>query len=220
MGIVYKARQHGLNRLVALKMILAGADANAQERRRFLSEAEAVARLRHPNIVQIFQIGEHAGLPFFSLEYCDSGNLAAMLGGTPLPVQDTAALMRTLAKAMHVAHQSGIIHRDLKPANILLQAVASDEGQVAGNGEKPLTAPAAGRWSRTTTPKITDFGLAKKLDEAGQTASGAVMGTPSYMAPEQASGAVKSVGPPADIYARGGHSLRMPHGPTSLPGCE
>jgi WD40 repeat protein/tRNA A-37 threonylcarbamoyl transferase component Bud32 len=178
MGVVYKARQAKLNRVVALKMILSGAHAGSAERQRFLTEAEAVARLQHPNIVQIHEIGEADGYPFFSLEFCPGGSLAARLNGTPLPPAEAAPLVEALARAVQAAHQAGVVHRDLKPANVLLLS----DG----------------------TPKITDFGLAKKLDDAsGQTASGAIMGTPSYMAPEQAEGKSKEIGPAADVYALG-----------------
>jgi WD40 repeat protein len=177
MGVVYKARQVSLGRVVALKMILHAEYAGGDERRRFRTEAEAVARLQHPHIVQIYEVGEQHGLPFFSLEFCPGGSLDRKLAGTPLVPAEAAALVEKLARAMHAAHEKGIIHRDLKPANILL----AEDG----------------------TPKITDFGLAKKLDEVGNTATGAVMGTPSYMAPEQASGKQASVGPAADIHALG-----------------
>jgi eukaryotic-like serine/threonine-protein kinase len=177
MGIVYKARQVQLDRLVALKMILAGGLAGSAERDRFRTEAEAIARLQHPNIVQVYEVGEHDGKPFFSLEFCSGGSLQQKLNGAPLPPLEAAQLVQTLAHAVQAAHERSVIHRDLKPANVLL---ASDG-----------------------TPKITDFGLAKKLDDVGQTASGAVMGTPSYMAPEQAAGRVKDVGPAADVYALG-----------------
>jgi tetratricopeptide (TPR) repeat protein len=177
MGVVYKARQLGLNRLVALKMILAGGHASAHERARFKAEAEAVARLQHPGIVQIYEVGEYNGLPFFSLEFCPGGSLATRLQATPLPARDAARLIEVLAQAVQAAHEARVVHRDLKPANVLL----------AADG----------------TPKITDFGLAKKLDEAGQTGTGAVMGTPSYMAPEQAAGKVREIGPATDIYALG-----------------
>jgi WD40 repeat protein len=202
MGVVYKARQTALKRLVALKMILAGGHAGQKELARFRTEAEAVARLQHPNIVQIHEIGEHDGLPFFSLEYCAGGSLAKLLAGTPFSPGEAAHLVETLARAMDHAHKHQIVHRDLKPANVLL--VPGQEQKAAGrdpenddslSGERsPLTA---------FTPKITDFGLAKKLDDAGQTATGAVMGTPSYMAPEQANGETKEVGPLADVYALG-----------------
>jgi WD40 repeat protein len=177
MGVVYQARQVKLNRLVALKMILAGGHAGGEELARFKREVEAIARLQHPHIVQIHEVGEHNGLPFFSLEFCPGGILEKKLGGMPLPAKEAAALVEKLAHAMQAAHQKGVIHRDLKPANVLL----GEDG----------------------TPKITDFGLAKKLDEAGQTASGAVMGTPSYMAPEQAGGKPSTIGLAADVYALG-----------------
>jgi len=177
MGVVYRARQLALKRIVALKMILAGGHASVGELDRFRREAEAVARLQHPNIVQIHEVGEHAGLPYFSLEFCGGGSLAGRLDGTPMAGRKAAELVGTLARAMHTAHQAGIVHRDLKPANVLLTA----DG----------------------TPKVTDFGLAKTLDAAGATQSGAIMGTPSYMAPEQAAGEMNSVGPAADVYALG-----------------
>ena len=192
MGVVYKARQVGLNRLVALKMILNGAYAGDQERGRFLTEAEAAARLHHPNIVQIYQIGEHDGLPFFSLEYCDGGSLAEKMAGRPRPAAEAAHLVETLARAMQAAHDQGIIHRDLKPANVLM-ATARHSG----------TSQTVDLGADSRVVKIADFGLAKKLDEAGNTASGAVIGTPSYMAPEQAGGDIKRVGPSADIYSLG-----------------
>jgi serine/threonine-protein kinase len=178
MGVVYKARQIRLNRLVALKMILSGPQANPQELTRFQIEAEAVARLQHPHIVQIYEVGEQEGRPYFALEFVDGGSLERKLDGTPLPAARSAALVETLARAMQYAHEHGVVHRDLKPANVLL----TPDG----------------------TPKITDFGLAKRLDtDTGQTQTGAIMGTPSYMAPEQAAGQAKAVGPAADVYALG-----------------
>src|SRR5262249_35136959 len=144
---------------------------------RFKTEAEAVARLQHPGIVQVFEVSDHQGLPFFSLEFCPGGSLADKLAGKPLPAGEAAALVERLAEALHPAHQANVIHRDLKPANVLL----------AADG----------------TPKVTDFGLARKLDDVGQTQSGAVMGTPSYMAPEQAGGRSKELGPACDVYALG-----------------
>jgi tetratricopeptide (TPR) repeat protein len=185
MGVVYQARHRKLDRVVALKMILVGGHAGAAELERFRVEAQAIARLQHPNIVQVHEVGEHDGLPYLALEYC-GGTLAHKLAGTPLPPNAAAELVETLARAMHYAHQRGIIHRDLKPANILL----------AEN-------PKSGSQISEFAPKITDFGLAKKLDEAGQTASGAIMGTPSYMAPEQAGGKSKELGPSCDGYALG-----------------
>jgi tetratricopeptide (TPR) repeat protein/tRNA A-37 threonylcarbamoyl transferase component Bud32 len=177
MGVVYKARQAGLGRLVALKMILHADHAGTEGRARFFAEPEAVARLQHPNIVQIHEIGEHDGAPFFSLEFCPGGSLDRKLAHKPAPVREAAALVRTLAEAVQAAHGKGIIHRDLKPANVLL----GEDG----------------------TLKVTDFGLAKRLDQAGETRAGAVMGTPNYMAPEQAEGKTDQIGPAADVYALG-----------------
>ncbi len=205
MGVVYKARHLKLNRIVALKMILGGAHADAEMLDRFRREAEAVARIQHPNIVQIYEVGEADGRPFFSLEFVDGGSLDKQLGGTPVPGRSAAALVETLARAMQVAHERGVVHRDLKPANILLQSPErraespEPEGRAgkAGSGLLALDFP-------LSTAKITDFGLAKQLEgESGQTKSGAIMGTPSYMAPEQASGASHTVGPLADVYALG-----------------
>ncbi|HBI46877.1 MAG TPA: hypothetical protein DDY78_29095 [Planctomycetales bacterium] len=177
MGVVYKARQLSLNRLIALKMILAGDHAGASQLSRFRDEAEALARLQHPHIVQIFEVGEHEGHPYFSMEFVEGCSLAQKLDGTPLPPHESAKLVELLARGIHYAHQQGIVHRDLKPANVLL--------------------------TKGGAPKITDFGLAKKVEGgSGLTQSGAIMGTPSYMAPEQAGGK-KEVGPAADVYALG-----------------
>ena len=178
MGIVYKARQQRLDRFVALKMIRAGAGARPEDLVRFETEAKAVAAIEHPNIVKIFEIGEHDGLPYFSLEYLAGGSLAKKIGGKPQPVDEAARIVEVLARAMHVAHQHKVIHRDLKPANVLF----------AADG----------------TLKITDFGLVKRLEsDSGQTRSGSILGTPSYMAPEQARGESQTVGPAADQYALG-----------------
>jgi serine/threonine protein kinase len=176
MGVVYKARHLALNRIVALKMILHAEYADAEERRRFTVEAQAVAQLQHPHIVQIFDVGENASVPYYSLEFCPGGSLADKLVGVPLEAKPAAALVEKLAEAIHAAHQAQIIHRDLKPANVLLSA--------------------------DSQPKVTDFGLAKRFDEQGNTRSGAILGTPSYMAPEQAASR-KDIGPPVDIYALG-----------------
>ena len=178
MGLVYRARQRGLKRIVALKTILAGSGADVEDFLRFRSEAEAVARLQHPNIVQIYEVGEEEGQPYFSLEFVDGESLAKRTAGAPQPPREAVRLVSTLARAVAYAHQSGVIHRDLKPANILL--------------------------TREGVPKISDFGLAKRLeDDSNQTRSGSILGTPSYMAPEQAEGRTKAVGPRADVYALG-----------------
>jgi WD40 repeat protein/predicted Ser/Thr protein kinase len=178
MGVIYKARQLGLDRLVALKMILHAEHADAEDRQRFQIEAQALARLKHPNIVQIHEVGEHQGQPFFVLEYVEGGSLAGRLRRGSLPLGEAASLMETAARALHAAHEAGIIHRDLTPANILLAADGS--------------------------PRIGDFGLAKRLDgEPMKTQTGAILGTPSYMAPEQASGQGKDVGVKSDVYALG-----------------
>ncbi len=183
MGVVYLARQTALKRRVALKVIRAGAGARPEEEARFQAEAEAAARLQHPNIVQVHDVGVHDGQPFFSLEYCAGGSLSARLREGPLAVREAATLVEALARAMQHAHEEGIVHRDLKPANVLL----------AGEPGAAL---------ERCVPKIADFGLAKRLDaDSGQTRPGAIMGTPSYMAPEQADGL--TVGPAADVWALG-----------------
>jgi serine/threonine-protein kinase len=178
MAVVYKARQQSLRRVVALKVVLAGAHASPEEVARFQVEAESVAELHHPHIVQIYEVGRQDGCPYCCLEFIDGGNLADKLRGAPLPAEQAARLVEKLARAMQAAHQHGIIHRDLKPGNVLLTA----EGE----------------------PKITDFGLAKRMDsELAQTKTGAVLGTPAYMAPEQAEGKGAAVGPATDIYGLG-----------------
>jgi WD40 repeat protein/serine/threonine protein kinase len=217
MGIVYKARQVGLKRLVAVKMTLAGPHTTPEELARFRAEAEAVARLQHPHIVQVHEVGEQGGCPYFVLEFVEGGSLQKRLNGAPLPSKPAAQLLETLARTVHYAHGQGIVHRDLKPSNILL----SGEGRVGsgewrkGCGERSedsratLDLPLATRHS-PLIPKITDFGLAKQVDcdtgfslPGGQTQTGAVLGTPSYMAPEQARGQINEIGPSADVYALG-----------------
>jgi WD40 repeat protein len=184
MGVVYKARQSGLKRTVALKMILAGSFAGPEAVARFRLEAEAVGRLHHPHIVQIYEVGEHNGLPYCSLEYVDCGNLAQRIDGFPQQPRSAAELVETLSRAVHAAHQHGIIHRDLKPANILM----TSDGQA----------------------KIADFGLAKRLDvERGYTQTGVAIGTPSYMSLEQAEGRTADIGPTTDVYALGGILYEM-----------
>ena len=198
MGVVYNARHQKLNRTVALKMILSGGHAAQEDLVRFLAEAETVAGLQHPNLVQLYEFGEHGNLPYFTLEYVAGGSLQAKLREGPLLPKDAACIIEQLARGMHYAHQHGVVHRDLKPANILL----ADSGQqTAGSNASDL--PAAG-CRLPAVPKITDFGLVKHVEAGeGLTSTGAIMGTPQYMAPEQASGEGKRVGPAADIYALG-----------------
>jgi eukaryotic-like serine/threonine-protein kinase len=178
MGVVYRARQTDLGRVVALKMLLPGSLATAEELERFRTEAEATARLRHPNIVAVHAVGCLDGRPFYSMDFVDGPSLAQRLGGDPLPERTAARYAVTLARAIHHAHEHGILHRDLKPSNVLLD----------GRDE----------------PHVTDFGLAKRLGiDRGQTRTGAVLGTPSYMAPEQAAGKVRELGPACDVYGLG-----------------
>jgi serine/threonine-protein kinase len=178
MGIVFRARHLRLNRPVALKMMLAGTYAGRREQERFQREAETVAGLHHQNIVQIYDVGDIEGQPYFTMEVVDGGSLPHRLAGTPQPARQAAELVATLAGAVHAAHECGIIHRDLKPANVLLTA----DG----------------------TPKISDFGLARRLEaDNSLSISGARVGTPSYMAPEQAAGQSGFVGRPTDVYALG-----------------
>jgi WD40 repeat protein len=203
MGVVYKARQLGLNRTVALKMVLAAEHAGPEMVQRFRVEAEAVAQLQHPNIVQIYEVGESDGRPYFSLEYVDGGSLAQLVQGQPQPPRLAAGLIETLARAVHVAHEAGVIHRDLKPQNVLLSGSRKPALPGRGSGT-PSSSPLASASLLFPSPKITDFGLAKKLDAGGSnTQSGSVLGTPSYMAPEQAAGHGKLLGPPADVYSLG-----------------
>jgi WD40 repeat protein/serine/threonine protein kinase len=201
MGVVYRARQVALNRVVALKMILSGGHAGPDDVARFRREAEAVAQIQHPNIVQVFEVNEVDGLPFFSLEFVDGGSLERKLAGTPLPPRPAAGLVEDLARAMHAAHSRGIIHRDLKPANVLLQesGVQGQESGVRSQESEKKGPNSADSW----IPKVTDFGLAKRLDDQARTQSGAVLGTPSYMAPEQAGGKSHEIGPACDTYALG-----------------
>ena len=201
MGVVYKARQLSLGRLVALKMIRTGAQAGPDELKRFLDEARVIASLQHPHIIQIYEIGMGGEAPYFSMELVEGGNLAEHLAGRPQPWRQAAELIQTLALTIHVAHQNGIIHRDLKPANILMQ---KSEGRGVKGEKTASTASSLVPGPAPLLPKITDFGLAKQLQDKGsQTASGIIMGTPNYMAPEQAEGRSRDVGPAADIYALG-----------------
>jgi serine/threonine protein kinase len=203
MGVVFKARQAGLNRLVALKQIHAGRHARPEALRRFRREAEAAARLHHPNIVQIYEVGEQDGQPYLALEYVNGGTLSNRLAGNPLLPAAAARLVECLARAIHCAHQQGIVHRDLKPGNILLQIADCRLQTDNANGLTPdLQSPISNLQS--AIPKITDFGLARLLDqEVGQTRTGDILGTPAYMAPEQAAGQASAIGPAVDVYALG-----------------
>ena|GEM_PF-4539973 len=178
MGVVYKARQVNLNRVVALKMILTGELASEEDVQRFYTEAEAAAKLEHPGIVPIFEIGEHTGQHFFSMGFIDGESLADQVKEGPLPPRDAASITKQVAEAIAFAHQNNVIHRDLKPANVLIDR----------NGQA----------------KVTDFGLAKQTDAGAElTGTGQILGTPGYMPPEQAAGDTDRIGPGADIYSLG-----------------
>jgi hypothetical protein len=179
MGVVFKAVQRVAERVVAVKVLPAGVVGDRVHDGRFAAEVQALARLRHPHIVEVYEVGEASGAAFFSMEFAPGGTLAARVKAGPVPVAEAAELVRKLADAVEAAHTAGVLHRDIKPANVLLTA----------DGE----------------PKLSDFGLAKRTDrEDGLTRTGAVMGTPSYMAPEQAGGAKQSaVGPRTDVYGLG-----------------
>ena len=178
MGVVYRARQTGLNRIVALKMILAGQLASQQDVKRFHTEAEAAANLDHPGIVPVYEVGQYEGQHYFSMGYVDGQSLAARIASGPLAAGDAARLVKSIAEAVQFAHDHNVIHRDLKPANVLLD----DQGH----------------------PRVTDFGLAKRVSgESELTDTGQVLGTPSFMPPEQAAGKLDQVGPASDIYALG-----------------
>ena len=186
MGVVYLARHEQLGRVVALKMILAGNQAGEEAQQRFLVEAQSIARLSHPGSVTVYDIGEHDGMPYFSLEYVPGNSLSRVIAEKPLEPKVAAMLVAKMAAAMQYAHDKGVLHRDLKPGNVLM---ADEE-----------------------TPKITDFGLAKQIEgaqEAELTQSGAILGTPSYMSPEQAAGDPKKLGPPTDQYSLGAILYQM-----------
>jgi tRNA A-37 threonylcarbamoyl transferase component Bud32 len=178
MGVVYKARQLSLNRTVALKMVLAGEWATPEARLRLRAEAEAAANLQHPNIVAIHEVGEYEGQQYFSMDFVAGKNLDQLVRGNPLSAEQGASYVKTIAEAIHFAHQRGILHRDLKPQNVLIDA--------------------------DDRPRITDFGLAKRVEtDSGLTRTGDVLGSPSYMSPEQASSRLEEVGPRSDVYSLG-----------------
>ena len=226
MGVVYKARQVGLNRLVALKMLKGESAPVGEALARFRAEAAIIAKLDDPHIVRIHEIGEWAGQPYLALEYVSGGSLAQLLTKGPLAPWEAAHLVETVARAVQIAHQNGILHRDLKPGNILLsgasgeglqQPTTTEEGTTAGQpGETPARAGsteqdvrlgaehAVATPPRQLIPKLTDFGLAKQIDAPeAHTRTGAVVGTPAYMAPEQVTGQREKVGPATDLYALG-----------------
>ena len=202
MGVVYKARQKPVKRLVALKMILTGQMASNEERQRFLREAELAANLDHPNIVPIYDVSEFQGCPFFSMKLVEGESLSRLIKqkareNSVFEPKAAAQLVVTLARAVHFAHERGFLHCDLKPSNILLE--------------------------RDGRPYVTDFGLAKRASEdSSLSLSGAILGTPSYMAPEQASGARKSLSASTDVYGLGRDPLRALDGlaPVSQPDCD
>ena len=209
MGVVFKARQLALQRMVALKMFQDWAHADEKELTRFRAEADVIARLQHPNIVQIYDVGDVAGRPYFVLEYVAGGNLAQHLNGTPQSARLAAQFVEELARAVQAAHANGVVHRDLKPSNILL---ISTDATAAGSLETTRN-PGVPSWNESplkAIPKIADFGLAKiAYGELGAqhrrnlTVTGEIIGTPSYMAPEQAAPSRQPVGPATDVYALG-----------------
>jgi WD40 repeat protein/serine/threonine protein kinase len=217
-GVVYLADDTRLKRQVAVKVIRRGAEFHARELARFRTEAEAMARLKHPNIIPIYDIGEYHRRPYFAMEYLEGGNLGEAVDHTPQPFRAAAGLVETLARAMHHAHQRGVVHRDLKPGNVLLTAVLHSSAS-ASQGHDAPTADFPPRATEYGVPKITDFGLAKLIDEdgarTGLTRPDEPMGTPSYMAPEQANGQIHDVGIRTDVYALGAvlYKLLTGHAP-------
>ncbi|MGE3804012.1 MAG: serine/threonine-protein kinase, partial [Gemmataceae bacterium] len=206
MGVVYLARQRSLDRLVALKVI-AGTRLSKEDRARFRTEAESAARLHHRSIIEVHDVGEVDGVPYFSMEYMSAGNLADHLHGQPVSADNAAALVECLAGAVQHAHEQGVLHRDLKPVNVLLRHRAGRDAEQRGvevaTRDLAGNAPALNVLEEFDV-KISDFGLAKRLDDdQGKTRTGAIIGTPSYMAPEQAEGLTRATGPGVDIYALG-----------------
>ncbi len=202
MGVVYKARQKSLNRLVALKMILRGDVASAADLARFRSEAESAARLEHPNIVPVYEVGTCDGRAYFSMKLVEGRTLAGLVAEGPLPPREAARIVAAIARAVHHAHQQGILHRDLKPSNILLQKSAVSSQKLEGDHGR-----SASDFCLLTSdffPLVSDFGLAKRVEGGiSLTRSGAIIGTPSYMAPEQAAGSRGNLGPASDVYSLG-----------------
>ena len=206
MGMVYKARDLDLGRIVAIKIASTGINISAAERARFRTEVEAVAKLQHPNVVQVFESGDAGEIPYFTMEYVAGGDLAGLMARSPISVTESAQLLELLARAVQCAHEAGIIHRDLKPSNVLLH----ENKDSAPNSTKPATWRLSSSSHRKPStvgglfPKLTDFGLAKQLEmDQSQTVSGTIMGTPSYMSPEQSLGNPIDIGPATDVYSLG-----------------
>ncbi len=210
-GVVYRSRQLFPSRPVALKMVLAGAHAGSRERDRFRVEAEVIGRLQHSNIVRLYEIGESDGRSYLALELIEGGDLRDWLKAGPQPIPAAARLIETLAYAVDAAHQRGILHRDLKPSNILLQRKDTTSSDGANRHPMVQSDHFSDRPSLDhVIPKITDFGLAKILSSEAhsdfndpKTRTGDILGTPGYLAPEQALGNTQAIGPAADIYALG-----------------
>jgi serine/threonine protein kinase len=204
MGVVYKARDRRLGRLVAVKMIRSAAHASPAEAARFLAEARAKALLDHPNIVPVYEVGEADGLPYLAMALVEGGSLQERLAAGPLPAGEAARLVRQVAEAIQHAHGRGVLHRDLKPHNVLLQMGNGERGMGSG-GQAALHSPFPVPHSplEACVPKVTDFGLARLAGQEGLTATGEVLGTPGYMPPEQAGGRAQDVGPHSDVYSLG-----------------
>ncbi len=203
MGVIYKAKQKSLDRVVALKMMMDGRLQSPQDVQRFQVEAEAAAGLDHPNIVPIYEVGEHDSRHYFSMKFVEGGSLSQRIAGKPVPPREAARLIEAVARAVHYAHQRGILHRDLKPANILLE-VAEGRGLRAEGKTSNTNSSAFGAQLSSLSPLVTDFGLARRFEQESElTQTGAVLGTPSYMAPEQAAGHSRSLTTATDVYGLG-----------------
>ena len=191
MGVVYKAKHEKLKRIVALKMVSIHPQDDSQDLARFQAEAEAVARLHHPNIVQIFEVGEQDGSPYLALEFVTGGTLKNRLDGRPQPIRAAVQLVQQLARAVHAAHQRGIVHRDLKPANILLQPTPPTENWYAASAGAIEANQVYG------VPKVTDFGVAKWIDDAdGSGGYGGLVGTPCTWPRNRPRDSPRRSGPP------------------------
>jgi WD40 repeat protein/serine/threonine protein kinase len=208
MGVVYRARDVKLGRLVAIKMIRSAVYASQADVARFLAEAQAKARLEHPDIVPIYEVGEQDGLPFLVMALVEGCSLHERLAAGPLPAVEATRLVRRVAEAIHHAHTRGVLHRDLKPQNILLQ-FAGETGQDLPPGGHGAARPGAARAAATAAPRVSDFGLARLVGQDGTTVTGEILGTPSYMPPEQAAGRATDVGPHSDVYSLGAVLYRI-----------